>query len=101
MHQTKEEGRRSNPPAFLFALKRLVSPREGMQHGQLVGLFGAFVITASPALAIEPQGHQFSQADQGATGAVRLSVQSQVQQQGTIHVWFLREAAIPPARRTC
>jgi hypothetical protein len=62
---------------------------------RLVGLFGAFVITASPALAIEPKAISSAKQIKAQHGAVRLSVQSQVQQQGTIHVWFLREGGDP------
>lgn len=52
-------------------------------------------LAASPALAVEPRS--IGRADQirSGWGAVRLSVQSQVQQQGTIHIWFLREGGDP------
>nr|WP_295370979.1 hypothetical protein [uncultured Sphingosinicella sp.] len=50
---------------------------------------------SSPALAVEPRPITSPKQIKPQHGAVRLSVQSQVQQQGTIHVWFLREGGDP------
>jgi hypothetical protein len=50
---------------------------------------------ASPALAIEPKPIDSAREMKAGTGAVRLSVQSQTQQWGTLHVWFLRDGGDP------
>ena len=56
---------------------------------------GALIIAASPALAVEPRAISSARQIKPQHGAVRLSVQSQVQQQGTIHLWFVREGGDP------
>lgn len=60
-------------------------------------LFTIFIalFAAAPALAIEPRAITSARQIKPQQGAVRLSVQSQVQQQGTIHLWFLREGGDP------
>lgn len=60
-------------------------------------LFTLFIalLAATPALAIEPRTISSANQIKPQHGAVRLSVQSQVQQQGTIHLWFLRENGDP------
>jgi hypothetical protein len=60
-----------------------------------LALFGALIVSASPVLAIEPRPISSSGQVKAQHGAVRLSVQSQVQQQGTIHLWFLRAGGDP------
>ncbi len=60
-----------------------------------IALFGALIVAASPALAIEPRTISSPRQIKPQHGAVRLSVQSQVQQQGTVHLWFLREGGDP------
>ena len=55
----------------------------------------AAALVAAPALAIEPRTISNTGQIKREQGAVRLSIQSQVQQQGTIHVWFLREGGDP------
>ena len=57
--------------------------------------FLALMLAASPALAAEPRSINSPSQIKAGQGAVRLSVQSQVQQMGTIHVWFLREGGDP------
>lgn len=52
-------------------------------------------LLATPAHAIEPRTISSAAQIKREQGAVRLSIQSQVQQQGTIHVWFLREGGDP------
>lgn len=49
------------------------------------------LIAAWPAAAAEPRPIGSAKQIRAGQGAVRLSVQSQTQQQGTLHVWFLRE----------
>jgi hypothetical protein len=50
---------------------------------------------AVPAHAIEPRSIKSARQVKAGQGALRLSVQSQVQQGGTIHLWFLREGGDP------
>ena len=50
---------------------------------------------AVPAHAIEPRTIKAARQVKAGQGALRLSVQSQVQQGGTIHLWFLREGGDP------
>ena len=58
-----------------------------MRHLSLALLLLA---AAAPALAIEPGPVASAKEVKAGMGAVRLSVQSQTQQMGTLHVWFLR-----------
>lgn len=51
---------------------------------------GLMLAVAAPALAIEPAPIASARDVKAGMGAVRLSVQSQTQQMGTLHVWFLR-----------
>lgn len=55
----------------------------------------AAALLATPALAIEPRAISSAGQIKREQGAVRLSVQSQVQQGGTFHLWFLREGGDP------
>lgn len=55
----------------------------------------AAALLAAPAAAIEPRPISAAKQIKPPNGAVRLSVQSQVQQGGTIHLWFLREGGDP------
>lgn len=57
--------------------------------------FVGLLIAAAAAHAIEPRTISAPSGIKKTQGAVRLSVQSQVQQQGTIHLWFLREGGDP------
>ncbi len=50
---------------------------------------------AVPASAIEPRAIRSAKQVKAPNGAVRLSVRSQVQQQGTLHVWFVRTDGDP------
>lgn len=45
---------------------------------------------AVPASAIEPRAIRSAKQVKAPNGALRLSIRSQVQQQGTLHVWFVR-----------
>lgn len=62
-----------------------------------LALFSALLIIAAPAFAVEPRSISSPKQVKAGQGAVRLSVQSQAQQQGTLHVWFLREGGDPSA----
>lgn len=46
---------------------------------------------AGPANAVEPRSITSASKVKHGMGAVRLSIQSQTQHMGTLHVWFLRE----------
>jgi hypothetical protein len=58
-------------------------------------LVAAAMCAAAPAAAIEPKPIASAKALKPGHGAVRLSVQSQTQQWGTLHVWFLRVGGDP------
>lgn len=58
-------------------------------------LFTAALLATAPALAIEPRTISSAGQVKNGQGAVRLSVQRQVQQGGTIHLWFVREGGDP------
>ena len=53
---------------------------------------------AVPAQAIEPKPVASAKAVKPGHGAVRLSVQSQTQQMGTLHLWFLRDGGDESSR---
>ena len=55
----------------------------------------AAIAVAIPAHAVEPRAINAATQVKANQGAVRISVQSQVQQGGTIHLWFLREGGDP------
>lgn len=55
----------------------------------------AALLAVAPAHAIEPKSIRAAKQVKPGQGALRLSVQSQVQQGGTIHLWFLREGGDP------
>lgn len=55
-------------------------------------------VLAAPAQAIEPKPVASAKAVKPGHGAVRLSVQSQTQQMGTLHLWFLREGGDETSR---
>lgn len=55
----------------------------------------AVAAAAAPAQAKEPKPIASAKQVKPGMGAVRLSVQSQTQQAGTLHVWFLREGGDP------
>ena len=63
-----------------------------LRHSLIV--LTAFAL-AVPAHAIEPRSIKSARQVKAGQGALRLSVQSQVQQGGTIHLWFLREGGDP------
>jgi hypothetical protein len=58
-------------------------------------IFFSIFAAAVPAQAVEPRSIKSERQVKASQGAVRLSVQSQVQQGGTIHLWFLREGGDP------
>ena len=51
----------------------------------------ACLALAAPANAVEPRSIASASRVKAGMGAVRLSIQSQTQHAGTLHVWFLRE----------
>lgn len=55
----------------------------------------ATLALATPARAIEPRAIRSAKQIKAPNGAVRLSIRSQVQQQGTLHVWFVRTDGDP------
>lgn len=55
----------------------------------------AAIAVAAPAYAVEPRAISAAKQVKANQGAVRISVQSQVQQGGTIHLWFVREGGDP------
>lgn len=61
----------------------------------LITMCAATVAVAAPSHAIEPRAISAARQVKADHGAVRLSVQSQVQQGATIHLWFLREGGDP------
>jgi hypothetical protein len=58
-------------------------------------LAAAAIFAAAPAAAMEPKAIASAKAVKSGHGAVRISVQSQTQQWGTLHVWFLRVGGDP------
>jgi len=66
-----------------------------MRNSILAGMACAALIHA-PALAVEPRKIATTQSLKQGMGAVRISIQSQVQlTHGTLFVWFLREGSDP------
>lgn len=65
-----------------------------MQYPILTGLV-ALASIAAPALSEEPRRLSSGQGLRADRGAVRISVQSQVQLTGPLFVWFLREGGDP------
>lgn len=55
----------------------------------------AVLAAATPASAIEPRSIRSSKQVKPTAGAIRLSVRSQVQQMGTLHVWLVRADGDP------
>lgn len=73
----------------------MCGPQPGSTMHLKSGLFCLALIAASTAAAIEPRQIASASRVKADNGAVRLSVQAQVQQMGTIHLWFLREGGDP------
>lgn len=60
-----------------------------MRHQILFAL--TCLALAAPTNAVEPRSISSASSIKNGMGSVRLSIQSQTQQAGTLHVWFLRE----------
>ena len=79
----------------MIPTKARSTPQAGSEMKKVIVAVATIWTVVAPASAIEPRSIKSASSLKADQGALRISVRSQVQLGGTLHLWFLRDGGDP------